>query len=140
MRRTKLFHAQNLTGHSPAQAAVASVTGHDVRDVGQLSVQQLAVCCGVPPDRGCQNGWTLEAGLYQLAKCSPLLLDKCLPYKPDYTSDAAADELCSGARLCQDTSPVASQGKYRYRALTSVWEVQVRSRGRVGLGMELESI
>jgi hypothetical protein len=110
------------------QAAVASVTGRDVRDVGRLSVQQLAFCCGVP-ERRCTSGWTLNAALEQLVKCAPLLLDKCLPYKPDYTSQVAADKLCSADRLCQDTSPVASEGTYGYRAVNTMWEAQARGGG-----------
>jgi hypothetical protein len=131
----RLMRTPATTGrHPPTQAAVASVTGRDVREVGKLSVQQLAFCCGVPPDRGCRNGWTIEAALQQLVKCAPLLLDRCLPYKPDFRSDAAVDELCSANRVCQDTSPVASKGTYRYRALTSVWEAQARGGGWGGAG------
>jgi hypothetical protein len=116
---------------------VASVTGRDVRDVGKLSVQQLAFCCGVPPERGCTSGWTLNAALEQLVKCAPLLLDKCLPYKPDFRSEATADKLCSTDRLCQDTSPLASEGTYGYRVVNTLWEAQVGGGDWVGLGMEV---
>ena len=129
IRRPYYSHSSSAGALRRAQAAVAAVTGRDAREVGALSVQQLAFCCGVPPDRGCSGGWTLEDALPQRIECAPLLLDKCLPYKPDYDSTGTTDELCSGARLCNDTSPVASKGTYRYRALFTVWEVQASGHG-----------
>jgi hypothetical protein len=113
------------------QAAVASVTGRDVREIGLMSVQQMAFCCGTP-DRGCRSGWTLDDGLATLVKCAPLLLDKCLPYKPNDLGAKTANALCSADRLCKDTSPVASKGTYSYKPLSSNWAAQVRGRGRLG--------
>jgi hypothetical protein len=115
---------------------VASVTGRDVREVEKLSVQQLAFCCGVPPEplRDCQSGWSLEDALKELLKCAPLLLDRCLPYKPDYTYDRTAAGLCSADRLCQNTSRLASNGTFGYKAWNSVWTVQARGGGREWAG------
>ena len=121
--------------HPPTQAAVASVTGRAASDAGLISVQQLALCCGVPPERGCDGGWTLEDALPQLVTCGPLLkLEDCLPYQPDYRSEATADKLCSDDQLCNETSSVVSQGTFSYRSLYSVWTVQARGWGWLFFG------
>lgn len=60
---------------------MASVTGKDVREVGALSVQQLAFCG--KQLRTCYSSWTLEGALAQLVDGGPLLLEECLPYAPD---------------------------------------------------------
>lgn len=67
---------------------MASATGKDVRDVGALSVQQLAFCG--KQLRACSSDWTLEGALAQLAEGGALLLEECLPYKPDYRQEQDA--------------------------------------------------
>ena len=113
------------------QAAAASVTRRDLREVGRLSVQQLAFCG--KQVRSCLTGWTMEGALKQLTEEGPLLLDVCLPWAPDLKSEKTRQELCSGARKCGKMSAVASKGQFSYIQLNEVWMVlrHIRQYGAV---------
>lgn len=59
------------------QAAVASVLGKDVTDVGGLSPQDLFFCGKT--DRKCGDGAALDTILDDLKQRGNLLLERCLP-------------------------------------------------------------
>jgi hypothetical protein len=106
------------------QAATASVLGQPVENVGELSVQDLYYCGD--ERTSCLKGAALRATLAQLEK-RQLLLEDCLPYQQPSLRDAALQEqLC--AKVCQDTSPLASKGSFSYVPITQVWEAQQHIR------------
>lgn len=115
-----------------AEAAVSSVTGRDVREVGRLSVQQLYYCGN--EFRDCKAGWTIEGALQQLKETQrTLLLEECLPYAPDMRGEKTQDDMCLVEQLCRKTSPLATQGTFDYRPISELWQAQrhIRQYGAV---------
>ncbi|KAI8468039.1 MAG: hypothetical protein J3K34DRAFT_428509 [Monoraphidium minutum] len=111
-----------------AEAAVATGLGRDVRDVGRLSTQDLHYCGSQLRD--CYSGVSLKEALDQL-KTRRLLLEDCLPYRPDKRSDLTREQQC--AKSCSDTSPLAAQGSFNYVPISQLWRAQafIREKGAV---------
>jgi hypothetical protein len=118
------LHSHTALCGGTLQAAVASVLGQPVANVGRLSVQDLYYCG--EERTSCLTGAALKATLAQLEK-RQLVLEDCLPYQQPNLRDAAMqDVLC--AKSCQNTSPLASKGSFTYVPISQVWQAQQHIR------------
>ncbi|KAI8465611.1 MAG: hypothetical protein J3K34DRAFT_83333 [Monoraphidium minutum] len=117
-----------FTVATAAEAAVATTLSRDVRDVGRLSTQDLHYCGSQLRD--CYAGASLKDALDQL-KTRRLLLEECLPYRPDQRGKLSREEQC--AKSCSDTSPLAAKGSFNYVPISQLWRAQeiIREKGAV---------